>query len=180
MEVFGGGMAKTNMQGFNVGRGYSNAPAPGSMTINKDALEHVSWYKAPRQFYIVDDGPTVSVRGGGGARGGLTPATFGGSNALAGAIGAPRNLTQANLGPFTRPEPSQARPIMHTGKGATRAYTAPSNAMSVNASMASRTPAAAPVAASYGGYRGAQATTGESGGDQGHVREVKARLLGHG
>lgn len=177
LEVFGGGLTKSNPQGFSVGQGYGNNPNSGAFTIKKDALEQVTWFKSRRQVSIEDDGPIVTDRRTGGfssnagARGALSPATFGGSNALGGALSAPRNLQQAQFGPMTRPERPQARPIMHGGQLASPGKLAASNS--------AQTPAARPAAqANYGGYNNAPAAMGDYGSSSAHIREVKARLLG--
>jgi|GEM_PF-2956608 len=176
MEVFGGGLAKTNPQGFNVGAGRAANPQSGALNIRRDALEKVTWFKSRRQVSIEDDTPIFTDRrtgGGVGVQANLSPAGFGNTNAISGGL-APRNLSRAQFGPMTRPQASQAppaRPIMHPGLAAIPGTLGPSGAPSA---PAARPPAAQ---ANYGGYQPAQGSSG--GYSASDIREVKARLLGN-
>jgi len=179
MEVFGGGLAKSNPQGFNVGAGRAANPQSGALNIRRDALEKVTWFKSRRQVSIEDDTPIFTDRrtggGGMGVQANLSPAGFGNTNAISGGL-APRNLSRAQFGPMTRPQPSQippARPIMHSGMAAVPGTLGPSGAPSA---PAIRPPAAQ---ANYGGYNPAQASSGGYSASSEHIREVKAKLLGN-
>ncbi|MBU6453995.1 MAG: hypothetical protein KGS72_19605 [Cyanobacteria bacterium REEB67] len=170
LEVFGGGITKTNPQGFNPGQ-YSQAGA-GAVMIKKDALQQVSWFKSRRQVSIEDDSPIVSHSGGAGGGGGapLSPASFG-SNL--GGMRMPTNLKQATFGHMVTPELPQApaaRPLMRASQGAFPGKQATANAGNFSAPRA---------AASYGNsYASAPAVSAASDFEAARVRDVKARLLG--
>jgi hypothetical protein len=166
LEVFGGGITKTNPQGFNPGQ-YSQAGA-GAVMIKKDALQQVSWFKSRRQVSIEDDTPIVSRSGGGGAA--LSPASFG-SNL--GGMRMPTNLKQATFGHMVTPEmPSAppARPLMRAAQGALPGKQATANVGNFSAPR---------PAASYGNsYGTAPGVSSAADFEAARVRDVKARLLG--
>jgi len=174
LEVFGGGIAKTNAQGFNVGPGRAANPQSGALNIRRDALEKVTWFKSRRQVSIEDDGPIVTDRrtgGGMAVQANLSPAGFGNTNAMSGSL-APRNLSRAQFGPMTRPEIPQARPIMRPGLVASPGKLAASGAQTA-------APMRPPAQANYGGYGQAQGSSGGYSASSEHIREVKAKLLGN-
>jgi len=181
LEVFGGGIAKTNPQGFSVGNGIAANPQSGALNMRRDALEKVTWFKSRRQVSIEDDGPIVTDRRtGGGMRvsANLSPAAFGNTNAMGGGM-APRNLSRAQFGPMTRPQMPQARPIMHSGLVASPGKLGPSGGPSYSSSGPSTAPVRPIAQANYGGYGPAPAAAGGYSASSEHIREVKAKLLGN-
>jgi hypothetical protein len=179
LEIFGGGLVKNHPQGFTIG-GNGIRPGSSAFAIRKDALEQVTWYKSRRQVSIEDESPIVTIRSGSGQGNGaygkaqLTPATFGGSGAMASAMGAPRNLIPAQFGPMVKPELAQARPLMHSSNGTSQGKPGGSNAAIASAPGRS-TPTSAPT--TYGGYKGGPAVSASTEFEAAHLREVKARLL---
>jgi hypothetical protein len=182
LEMFSGGMASKHPQGgYSAGQGLGQLPGAGSISIKKDALQQVTWYKARRQISIEDDGPIVTNRSSGGqgngaaiGQGMLSPATFGGNGTMSGSINVPHNLTPAHKGPAYKQEFQQARPLMRSAQATAQGLRGGSNAPAASGPAQQKPPVGA---SSYGSYSSGPSVTAEGDSEASHMRQVKARLL---